>query len=109
MITKINFISNLLKIDPRVHSRPIQPNPENLKTEHFSPVWSAVHTKTAFSGFLSLKTELFEFSSFYIKLARLNCYKHYFLIRIVKLWNNLPRDLVEAESFQIFKSNLKYT
>jgi len=38
----------------------------------------------------------------YIKPAKLNCYKHSFFIRIVKLWNNLPRDLVEAHSFQLF-------
>ena len=30
-----------------------------------------------------------------------------FFIRIVKLWNELPGDIVEADSFQIFKSKLK--
>ena len=43
----------------------------------------------------------------YIKPARLNCYKNSFFIRIVKLWNELPGDIVEADSFQHFKSKLK--
>ena len=30
-----------------------------------------------------------------------------FFIRIVKLWNELPGDIVEADSFQLFKSKLK--
>jgi len=33
----------------------------------------------------------------YVKPARLNCYKHSIFIGIVKLWKNLPRDLVEAD------------
>ena len=45
--------------------------------------------------------------SLYIKPARLNCYKNSFFIRIVKLWNELPGDIVEADSFQHFKSKLK--
>ena len=43
----------------------------------------------------------------YVKPARLNCYKHSFFVRIVKLWNELPGDIVEADSFQLFKSKLK--
>lgn len=43
----------------------------------------------------------------YFKPARLNCYKNSFFIRIVKLWNELPGDIVEADSFQHFKSKLK--
>ena len=43
----------------------------------------------------------------YVKQARLNCYKHSFFVRIVKLWNELPGDIVEADSFQLFKSKLK--
>ena len=30
-----------------------------------------------------------------------------FFVRIVKLWNELPGDIVEADSFQHFKSKLK--
>ena len=37
----------------------------------------------------------------------LNCYKHCFFVRTVKLWNELPGDIVEADSFQHFKSKLK--
>ena len=43
----------------------------------------------------------------YVKPARLNCYKNSFFIRIVKHWNSLPRDIVEAQSLQLFKSKLK--
>ena len=43
----------------------------------------------------------------YVKLARLNCYKHSFFVRIIKLENELPGDIVEAGSFQHFKSKLK--
>ena len=39
-----------------------------------------------------------------IKPTRLNCYKHSFFVRIVKLWNELLGDIVEADSFQLFKS-----
>ena len=43
----------------------------------------------------------------YVKPARLNCYKHSFFVRTVKLWNELPGDIVEADSFKHFKSKLK--
>ena len=43
----------------------------------------------------------------FIKSARLNCYKHSFFIGIIKLWNDLPKDIVEAGSFQSFKAKLK--
>ena len=32
------------------------------------------------------------------KSARLNCYKYSFFVRIVNLWNKLPKDVAEAES-----------
>ena len=40
----------------------------------------------------------------FIKPARLYYYKHSFFIRIIKLWNDLPKDIVEAGSFQSFKA-----
>ena len=46
----------------------------------------------------------------YVKPARLNClncYKYPFFVRIVKLWNELLGDMVEADSFQHFESKLK--
>ena len=43
----------------------------------------------------------------FVKPARLNCYEHSFFVRIIKLWNELPDDIVEADSFQHFKSKLK--
>ena len=43
----------------------------------------------------------------FIKPARQNCYKHSFFIGIIKLWNDLPKDIVEAGSFQSFKAKLK--
>ena len=70
-------------------------------------------------GFYHLKFEdFFDFATtrstrenheykLYVKPTRLNCYKHYFVIRIVKLWNELPGDIVEVDSFQLFKSKLK--
>ena len=33
--------------------------------------------------------------------------EHSFFVRIIKLWNELPSDIVEADSFQHFKSKLK--
>ena len=42
----------------------------------------------------------------YVKPARLNCYIHSFFVRIVKLWNELPGDIVEADSFQFLNLNL---
>ena len=42
-----------------------------------------------------------------VKPARLNCYKHSFFVGPVKLWNELPGDIVEADTFQHFKSKLK--
>ena len=70
-------------------------------------------------GFYHLKFEdFFDFATtrstranhqykLYVKPARLNCYKHSFFVRIVKLWNELPGDIVEADSFELFKSKLK--
>ena len=33
----------------------------------------------------------------YVKVAILNCYKYSFFVRIVNAWNNLPKDVVNAE------------
>ena len=43
----------------------------------------------------------------YVKPARVNCYKHSFFIRSVKLWNSLPIETVEAEDVGAFKRNLR--
>ena len=43
----------------------------------------------------------------YVNPARVNCYKHSFFIRIIRIWNDLPGDLVEADSLQLFKSKLQ--
>ena len=43
----------------------------------------------------------------YVKSTRLNCYKHSFFTRIAKLWNHLPKDIVEADSLHLFKSKRK--
>ena len=42
------------------------------------------------------------------KSARLDCYKYSFFIRIVSKWNDLPRDIVEAESLHHFKNKLHH-
>ena len=44
----------------------------------------------------------------YVKSARLDCYKYSFFIRIVSKWNDLPRDIVEAESPHHFKNKLHH-
>jgi len=44
----------------------------------------------------------------YVKNARLDCYKYSFFIRIVSKWNDLPRDIVEAEVLHHFKHILHY-
>ena len=43
-----------------------------------------------------------------VKSARLDCYKYSFFIRIVSKWNDLPRDLVEAESLHHFKNKIHH-
>ena len=42
-----------------------------------------------------------------VKNTRVNPSKYSFFIRIVKEWNNLPKYVVEAESFKVFKARLK--
>ena len=45
----------------------------------------------------------------YVKPTKLNCLKPCsFFVRIVKLWNNLQRDIVQVVSLQLFKSTLKF-
>ena len=44
---------------------------------------------------------------FFVKSAEVNPYKYSFFVRIVKDWNNLPLHVVEANSFNIFKTKLK--
>lgn len=43
----------------------------------------------------------------FVKSAKVNPYKYSFFVCIVKDWNNLPLHVVEAESFNIFKTRLK--
>ena len=43
----------------------------------------------------------------FVKSAKINPYKYSFFVRLVKDWNNLPRHVVEAESFKLFKTRLK--
>ena len=43
----------------------------------------------------------------YVKPARVNCFKYSFFIRIVKPWNSLPTETVEAEDIGVFKRNLR--
>ena len=43
----------------------------------------------------------------YVKPARVNCYKHSFFIRIVKLCNSLSTETVEAEDIGAFKRILR--
>ena len=43
----------------------------------------------------------------YVKAEKVNCYKYSFCINIVNFWNGLPKKIVEADSFEFFKSKLK--
>jgi hypothetical protein len=43
----------------------------------------------------------------YPKRPRINCFKHSFFVRIISLWNNLPRSVVEVYNIKNFKNNLK--
>ncbi|CAH3123964.1 unnamed protein product [Pocillopora meandrina] len=36
-----------------------------------------------------------------------NCYKFYFFVRTVNMWNNLPKDIVHARSLTLFRNRLK--
>ena len=39
--------------------------------------------------------------------ATLNSFKHSFFIRIIDKWNNLPKEVAEAENLNIFKNRLR--
>ena len=39
--------------------------------------------------------------------SRVNCRQHNFVIRVVKVWNNLPADVVCANSVSVFVHKLK--
>jgi len=41
-----------------------------------------------------------------LTVSRIDCQKYFFSVRIVKVWNSLPDELVTAKSIQIFKSLL---
>ena len=49
---------------------------------------------------------LFVFSTM-SKRAIINCYKFSFFVRIVNMWNNLPKDIVHAGSLTLFRNRLK--
>ena len=43
----------------------------------------------------------------YCKLSRINSFKHSFFNNVISYWNNLPSNVVEAGSLQLFKCKLK--
>ena len=42
----------------------------------------------------------------YVKVAILNFYKYSFFVRVVNVWNNLPKDVVHAASLTLFRNRL---
>ena len=65
-----------------------------------------------FSDFFELAldnwTRAYHSFKLFVKSAKVNTHKYSFFIRIVKNCNNLPLHVVEAESFKLFKTRLKY-
>ena len=43
----------------------------------------------------------------YCKLSRINCFKYSFFNNVISYWNNLPSNVVEAGSLELFKCKLK--
>ena len=39
--------------------------------------------------------------------SRVNCRQHFFVVRVVKVWNSLPADVVCANSVSVFVHELK--
>ena len=68
---------------------------------------SAATTKAKASVSTLIQERRFQISNFMLNQQDLIVINILFFIRIVKLWNELPGDIVEADSFQLFKSKLK--
>ena len=49
-----------------------------------------------------LETAIHRFAS-----TTLNSFKHSFFIRIIDKWNNLPKEIAEAENLNTFKNRLR--
>ena len=43
----------------------------------------------------------------YCKLSRINCFKYSFFNNVISHWNDLPSNVVEAGSLELFKCKLK--
>ena len=43
----------------------------------------------------------------YCKLSRINCFKYSFFNNVISYWNNLPSNVVEAGTLELFKCKLK--
>jgi len=42
-----------------------------------------------------------------LPVSRIDCRKYFFSVRIVKVWNSLPDELVTAKTIHLFKSFLE--
>jgi len=42
----------------------------------------------------------------FLDRSRVNCRQHFFVVRVVKVWNNLPADVVCANSVSVFVHKL---
>ena len=60
-----------------------------------------------FQEFFEFARELITLINFFFKSSKINCFKHSFFIRVESDGNSLSKDIVEAETLELFKSRLK--
>ena len=71
-----------------------------------------IHTtiiqKTQINQFAKVKsTRANHLYKLYCKLSRINCFKYSFFNNVISYWNNLPSNVVEAGTLELFKCKLK--
>jgi hypothetical protein len=87
----------------------------NIFNKYFSSVGHNLASKMPnsqipFTNYLPKinNTGSFQFKyKLYLKVAKIDCYKHSFFVRIVSKWNNLPSEIVKSNSLQQFTNRLR--